>query len=43
MKAAGLDAPEATAKVTAWNKTQADFIEQTGLKRQRERERIPQS
>lgn len=43
MKAAGLDASEATAKVTAWNKTQADFIEQTGLKRQRERERIPQS
>lgn len=43
MKAAGLDASEATAKVTRWNKTQADFIDQTGLKRQRERERIPQS
>lgn len=42
MKAAGLDASEATAKVTKWNKTQADFIDQTGLKRQRERERIAQ-
>lgn len=42
MKAAGLDASEATAKVTRWNKTQADFIDQTGLKRQRERERIAQ-
>lgn len=43
MKAAGMDASEATAKVTKWNKTQADFIDQTGLKRQRERERIAQS
>lgn len=42
MKAAGMDASEATRKVTEWNKKQADFIDQTGLKRQRERERIAQ-
>lgn len=40
MKAAGLDSSEAKAKVTQWNKRQADFIDQTGLKRQYERERI---
>lgn len=40
MKAAGLPGSEAKAKVTEWNKRQADFLEQTGLKRQRERERI---
>lgn len=40
MKAAGLPSSEARAKVSAWNKRQADFLEQTGLKRQREREQV---
>lgn len=42
MKAAGMDAGEATRKVAEWNKQQEAFIDQTGLKRQRERERIAQ-
>ena len=32
MKAAGLDASEATAKVREWNGKHKDFLEQTGLK-----------
>lgn len=38
--AAGLDASEATGKLRQWRDTQADFLRQTGLKRQYEREKI---
>lgn len=40
MKAAGLPSDEARAKILEWNKQQADFVEQTGLKRQCEREKV---
>lgn len=40
MRAAGQDAGEAAAKVARWQKTQRDFINQTGLKRQYDREQV---
>lgn len=40
MRAAGQDATGSAAKIRDWQKTQKSFIEQTGLKRQHERERI---
>ena len=38
MAAAGLDPSEAAAKLSGWQEKQRDFISQTGLKRQAERE-----
>lgn len=38
--AAGLDASEAAGKLRQWRDTQADFLRQTGLKRQQNREQI---
>lgn len=40
MKAAGLDTTESAAKIAKWQGVQKDFINQTGLKRQTERESI---
>lgn len=40
MKAAGLDTSESAAKVCRWQETQRDFLRQTGLKRQFDRERV---
>lgn len=40
MKAAGLDTTESAAKIAKWQGVQKDFISQTGLKRQAERESI---
>ena len=40
LEAAGLDASEATGKLRQWRDTQADFLRQTGLKQQYEREKI---
>lgn len=40
MKAAGLDTGESAAKIRQWQGTQKDFLSQTGLKRQGEREMI---
>lgn len=40
MRAAGLPDDEAAAKVKEWQARQRDFIDQTGLKRQYDRERI---
>lgn len=40
MKAAGLDTGESAAKVKHWSEIQADFISQTGLKRQYGREEV---
>ena len=40
MDAAGLDTTEAAAKLSRWQSAQADFLAQTGLKRQTERERV---
>ncbi len=40
MKAAGLSPDEAKAKIAQWQATQRDFIKQTGLKRQYDREQI---
>ena len=40
MKAAGLDTTESAAKIAKWQGVQKDFINQTGLKRQTEREAI---
>ncbi len=40
MKAAGLDTTESAAKIARWQGVQKDFINQTGLKRQAEREYI---
>lgn len=40
MKAAGLDTTESAAKVKHWSEVQADFIGQTGLKRQYGRENV---
>lgn len=39
--AIGGDTSEAAAKLKQWNGTQKDFLEQTGLKRQRSREAVP--
>lgn len=39
MKAAGLDTGESSAKLKQWQDTQKDFLRQTGLKRQFDRER----
>ena len=40
MQAAGQDTSEAASKIAYWNKRQADFLEQTGFKRQQSREEI---
>ena len=40
MQAAGLDTAESAAKVSQWQGTMRDFLGQTGLKRQADRERI---
>lgn len=40
MEAAGLDTSEAASKLTKWQDAQKDFLSQTGLKRQAERERV---
>jgi hypothetical protein len=40
MAAAGMPTDEAKAKVARWQETQRDFIRQTGLKRQYDREQI---
>lgn len=39
--AIGGDTSEAAARLRRWNAAQADFLEQTGLKRQRSREAVP--
>lgn len=39
--AIGGDTSEAAARLRRWNATQGDFLEQTGLKRQRSRETVP--
>ncbi|MGM9623555.1 MAG: phage minor capsid protein [Butyricicoccus porcorum] len=40
MQAAGLDTYESAAKIRSWQERQKDFIRQTGLKRQSDREQI---
>ena len=40
MKAAGQDATESAVKIAQWQAVQKDFLAQTGLKRQRDREQI---
>ncbi|MEG0923547.1 MAG: phage minor capsid protein, partial [Anaerovoracaceae bacterium] len=40
MKAAGFPTAEASSKVAQWKTTQDDFLNQTGLKRQYDREQI---
>lgn len=40
MQAAGLDTAESSAKLAQWQREEKDFLNQTGLKRQPERERI---
>jgi hypothetical protein len=40
MEAAGMPTEESASKISAWQRTQKDFIKQTGLKRQTEREQI---
>lgn len=40
MKAAGLDTTESAAKIAKWQGVQKDFLNQTGLKRQADRESI---
>lgn len=40
MEAAGQPTEEAAAKISQWQRTQKDFLEQTGLKRQGDREQI---
>ena len=40
MKAAGQSQEEARAKLKQWRALQSDFVEQTGLKRQYDRERV---
>lgn len=40
MQAAGQDAAESDAKIRSWQERQKDFIRQTGLKRQAEREQV---
>lgn len=41
MEAGGQDTAEAAAKIRQWRETQAEFLKQTGLKRQFDRERTP--
>ncbi len=41
MQAAGLDTAQSAGKIKLWQDTQKDFIRQTGLKRQAEREQVP--
>lgn len=41
MEAAGLPTDEASAKILQWQNIQKDFLQQTGLKRQTDREQIP--
>lgn len=41
LAAIGGDTSEAAAKLSRWNAAQADFLEQTGLKRQYSRETVP--
>ena len=43
MEAAGQPTEEAEAKLAKWQDIQRDFIKQTGLKRQYDRENIPES
>ena len=43
MEAAGQDSSEAAAKVRAWEARQREFLSATGLKRDYEREQIPQT
>lgn len=40
MQAAGMDTYESAAKIRSWQERQKDFIRQTGLKRQSDREQI---
>lgn len=40
MAAAGLDTTESAAKIHQWQETQKDFVRQTGLKRQGDREQV---
>ena len=40
MEAAGVDTSEAAGKLAKWQRTQRDFLDQTGLKRQSEREMV---
>lgn len=40
MQAAGLDSTESAVKLRTWQEKQKDFLRQTGLKRQNEKERI---
>ena len=40
MKAAGQDTTESAVKIAQWQATQKDFLQQTGLKRQRDREQV---
>lgn len=40
MKAAGLDTTESAAKLKKWHDAQRDFLRQTGLKQQYDRERV---
>lgn len=40
MQAAGMDTTESAMKIHSWQKRQQDFIKQTGLKRQADREQI---
>ncbi|WP_051280660.1 phage minor capsid protein [Anaerovorax odorimutans] len=42
MEAVGMPTDESISKISAWQRTQKDFIKQTGLKRQTEREQIPE-
>lgn len=41
MEAAGLPTEEAASKISQWQNIQNDFLKQTGLKRQTDREQIP--
>ncbi len=41
MEAAGQDTTEAAAKIRQWQDRQKDFLKQTGLKRQTDREQVP--
>lgn len=40
MKAAGQDTAESAVKIRQWQAAQKDFLQQTGLKRQRDREQV---
>ena len=40
MEAANLPTEEAASKITSWQRIQKDFIQQTGLKRQYDRESV---